>query len=142
VFTAHHFALSVADLDVSVQFYASFGFRSRFAWEADDASLRIIHLILDGFILELFCCADNAGDPPLDQEIGNDLTRIGVKHLALHVADLQAAKRHLASAGLDTGTEITHGRTGLEYFFVRDPDGLWLEIVEDHRTDYEKAPAP
>lgn len=36
-------------------------------------------------------------------------------------------------AGLDPGTLIIHGRTGLDYFFVPHPEGFWLEIVQDYR---------
>jgi glyoxylase I family protein len=133
MFTAHHFTLSVADLNATVTFYGVFGFRPQFAWEADDGSLRIVHLALDGFILELFGYATNAGRAPRHLDVGNDLPQLGVKHLALQVCDLQQAKEHLAAAGLDPGAPITHGRTGLDYFFVRDPEGLWMEIVEDHR---------
>jgi len=102
-------------------------------WESDDGSLRIAHLVLNGFILELFNYAANAGTRLESQDVGNNLDRLGVKHLALQVSSLQLAKDRLSHAGLDSGTEITHGRTGIDYFFVRDPDGLWLEIVEDHR---------
>jgi catechol 2,3-dioxygenase-like lactoylglutathione lyase family enzyme len=129
MFTPHHFALSVADLDATTTFYAAFGFQPHLTWKADDDSLQITHLALGDFILEIFCYATKAdqAQPPL--QVGNDLPTIGVKHLALQVENLHAAKQHLAQAGLDPGTPITHGRTGLDYFFICDPDGLWLEIV-------------
>jgi len=133
MFSPHHFTLSVRDLDATISFYAVFGFRPQFSWTADDDSLTITHLVLGGFILELFCYTTNTGQPPRELDVGNDLSRVGVKHLALQVPDLHQAKDLLTAAGLDPGTPITHGRTGLDYFFVVDPDGLWLEIVEDHR---------
>ena len=30
--------------------------------------------------------------------------------------------------------EITEGRTGLKYFFITDPDKIFVEIVEDKRN--------
>jgi catechol 2,3-dioxygenase-like lactoylglutathione lyase family enzyme len=60
MFTPHHFALSVADLDATTTFYAAFGFQPHLTWKADDDSLQITHLALGGFILEIFCYATNA----------------------------------------------------------------------------------
>lgn len=129
MFNAHHFALSVADMKATTAFYSAFGFQPHLSWAADDGSLQITHLSLNSFILEIFCYATNANRPRPELDVGNDLPTVGVKHLALRVGDLHAAKRHLTDAGVDPGTPITHGRTGLDYFFVRDPDGLWLEVV-------------
>jgi glyoxylase I family protein len=133
MFTFHHCTLSVADLKRSIAFYGIFGFESVAQWEADDGSLEISHLVLDGFILELFCYPKNDGQSCRDYAVGNNLERIGVKHLALQVDSLRDAKEILAGFGSSAGTEIKRGRTGIDYFFVQDPDGLWLEIVEDHR---------
>jgi len=134
MFSVHHGTLSVADLDRSIAFYSHFGFEPVTRWAADDGSLQIVHLALGGIILELFCYAANHGKDSGRYEVGNDLEQVGVKHLALQVSSLQTAKTLLADLDLPTGTEISHGRTGIDYFFVQDPDGLWLEIVEDHRS--------
>jgi catechol 2,3-dioxygenase-like lactoylglutathione lyase family enzyme len=64
VFGVHHFTLSVSDVDRSVAFYGTFGFRVALRWEAPDESLSIVHLTLDGFVLELFGYAANAGAAP------------------------------------------------------------------------------
>ena len=134
MFSVHHCTLSVADLERAVSFYGVFGFEPITQWTADDESLRIVHLALGGVILELFCYAANNGVAGREYAVGNDLELVGVKHLALQVSSLHEAKALLADHGMSTGTEISHGRTGIDYFFVQDPDGLWLEIVEDHRS--------
>lgn len=135
MFEFHHCALSVRDLGKSIDFYQCFGFQPALIWDSPDGTLRIAHLRLQGqdAILELFWYAKNAAVSHEEQPIGNDLERIGVKHLALKVASLSEAKRLLSDHGLPRGSDIVHGRTGIDYFFLQDPDGLWLEIVEDHR---------
>ncbi len=136
MFTFHHCALSVGDLDTSINFYRCFGFQPAVIWESPDGTLRIAHLKLgeNGAILELFGYKSNVAAPREILSPGNDLERVGVKHLGLQVSSLTEAKKFLADRDLPQGTDITHGRTGIDYFFVQDPDGLWLEIVEDHRT--------
>jgi glyoxylase I family protein len=133
MFSVHHGTLSVADLDRSIAFYNQFGFEMVTRWAAEDGSLGIVQLSLGGIILEL-CYAANSSKVSGPHGVGNDLEEIGLKHLALRVSSLQAAKSLLAELDMPTGTEISHGRTGIDYFFVQDPDGLWLEIVEDHRS--------
>lgn len=135
MFAFHHCALSVRDLAKSIEFYRCFGFQPVSVWNSPDGCLRIVHLRLEeqGAILELFWYAQNSDTPSEKQTVGNDLERVGVKHLAFKASSLPQAKRLLLDRGLPPGTDIVHGRTGIDYFFVQDPDGLWLEIVEDHR---------
>jgi catechol 2,3-dioxygenase-like lactoylglutathione lyase family enzyme len=135
VFRAHHCTLSVSDLDRSVAFYGLFGFRVGVRWKAPDGALEIVHLVLSGFVLEVFGYASNVGAVTPPRAIGNDLEVVGVKHFAVQVASLDAARSYLLQNGIgpDDISGTTRGRTGIDYFFVRDPDGLWVEVVEDHR---------
>jgi glyoxylase I family protein len=114
---------------VSVEFYERFGFREVLMWESEDGSLAITHLTLGVTILELFAYCDPVDERERRREAGNNLFEVGPKHLALATDSLEQARRELADVeGL---TEITEGRTGLRYFFVPDPDGIWLEVVEE-----------
>jgi catechol 2,3-dioxygenase-like lactoylglutathione lyase family enzyme len=135
----HHTAVSVRDLRVSKKFYGYFGFRTVFEWTAEDSSLTISHLRLGeagqgGPLLELFQFAENAGRAWLDLTLGNNLPEIGVKHFGLSVPDVAKAREEVMAAGIGEVSPLTTGRTGIEYFFVRDPDGLHLEIVHDPRN--------
>ena len=47
-------------------------------------------------------------------------------HLALDIADLNAARAALAAAGID----YTLSRSGRRALFCRDPDGNGIELVE------------
>lgn len=136
-FTAHHVTLSIRSLNASVDFYGWLGFRTLLRWDSADDDLTIVHLSsADGhLILELFCYAENSFEPSLSLSAGNDLTAVGVKHFALQVADLKSLhERALDEWGESSVTELTVGRTGIQYFFLRDPDGMWVEIAEDHRA--------
>jgi catechol 2,3-dioxygenase-like lactoylglutathione lyase family enzyme len=65
--------------------------------------------------------------------VGNDLETVGVKHLALRVPSVREARATLEQTGAVV-TDTARGRTGIDYFFVRDPDGIWVEIVQDDRA--------
>ena len=143
-FTPHHWTLSVSSADASAAFYAAFGFRTALTWAAEDGSLTISHLARDdGFILELFEYAANRGRGPASLEPGNDLELRGVKHMAFRVPDLAETARAFRQMDCGMTTEIQHGRTGISYFFIADPDGNWVEIVQDDRTlDTTQLPEP
>lgn len=129
---SHHTAISSSNLQATLSFYAHFGFKV--VHEYQDESVTIVHAMLsDGYVLEIFAFAANAGQPPIDFSSGNDLRERGVKHLGLKVADIQRARVYCESLGL-TLTETKRGRTEIDYFFVRDPDGMWLELVQDDRN--------
>ena len=94
----------------------------------------IVNLKLGSVILELFAFAKNQHLVKLDQTIADDLENIGVKHFGLQVPDLQIAFDTIKQAGYQFGSpDIQHGRTNIDYFFIQDPDGMWVEIVQDDR---------
>lgn len=131
----HHYAISVINLNDSIEFYSSFEYKEISRWEAKDGSLIIVHLKSKDAILELFAYKANDSTDPLSLEYGNDLERIGMKHVGLQVASLATIHKILAKkVAKDCLTDPKKGRTGIEYFFVKDPNGIWLEIVQDNRT--------
>jgi glyoxylase I family protein len=134
MFTFHHTAISVSDLEKSMVFYRKLAFTDAFRWDATDGTLSIAHMKMGTTLLELFAYTNAADDPNLQIRVGGNLDEIGVKHIALSVPSLEAAYADLDAAGVPIATEMQDGRTGIRFFFVRDPDGLWVEIVEDNRT--------
>jgi catechol 2,3-dioxygenase-like lactoylglutathione lyase family enzyme len=139
-FHFHHVAMSVANLDRSMAFYDFFGFQLALKWEAVDKSLAIAHLVnREGACIEIVCYAAN-NETKVSPPVGNDLTQVGVKHFALAVDDLAKARDEIIAKDLGEITDIQQGRTKIDFFFVRDPDGLWVEVVNDRRALDPKKP--
>lgn len=134
MFTFHHTALSVNSIDDSIKFYSLFGFVEALRWTADDKSLVISHLKLEDSFLELFCYADPRNSEVNSLNLEHGLQVIGIKHFALRVRSIVDALNTLREKGIVPATEIKQGRTGITYFFVRDPDGVFLEVVQDDRS--------
>lgn len=95
--------------------------------------MSIVHLKLGNSFLEIFVYKKNADEPKVNYAYANNLEEIGVKHIALATDDIEAALADLKKKGLATeDTKITMGRK-VAYFFIQDPDGVWIEIVKDDR---------
>ncbi len=129
-FKMDHFAISVSDADRSKAFYEKLGFSIVKDYEAEDKSVRILHMEMDGVILELFCYPDSTPVPDFTETVAKDLKVRGAKHMGLMAADLNEAARYLMEEGLiDEMPQIRAGRLGRDYFFIKDPDGINVEII-------------
>ncbi|MBK3331614.1 glyoxalase/bleomycin resistance/dioxygenase family protein [Persephonella atlantica] len=131
-FAVHHVALSVSDIRKSERFYGFFGFRKVAEYISESEGLHILHLKKDSFIIELFSFRDYI--PSEKYSLWEDLKVLGYRHIAFKVEDIYRAKEELIKKGLiSPSTEIKKGKTGILYFFLTDPDGNFVEIVEDKR---------
>ena len=134
MFRSHHVALSVSNTEKSCDFYAKLGFHKIHEWTAEDKSLTITHLSLDGFVVELFCYKKSVPPPETIFNISTDLPVIGTKHFGLKVDSIADARERLFEQEIiGKDTQISNGRTGIKYFFIKDPDNILVEIVEDRR---------
>jgi glyoxylase I family protein len=133
MFSFHHVALTVSNIETSLKFYAIFGLRQVLEWQSDNKDLVIVHLKSGDMFLELFCYSRNTAKVLSYHD--NDLSQLGMKHFALKVESIEAAKKIIFTTGLakKEDIEVKQGRTGIIYFFIQDPDGNWIEIVEDKR---------
>lgn len=135
VSSVHHISMSVSSADDSISFYSRFGFQPAVQWTSPAGDLAIHQLISEsGVMIELFEYLANRECAPLETAEGNDLERIGLKHFGLRVSDLSAVRSAAEADSWGPMTEVKHARTGFDYFFIQDPDGNWVEIVQDERV--------
>ena len=134
MFKPHHIALSISNKQQSCSFYEKLGFHIVYTWEADDKSLSITHLSNNNLILELFCYQNPIPAPDTIFQTSTDLPILGTKHFGLQVESIEDARIYLASIGvIDKSAKITDGKTEVRYFFIKDPDDILVEILEDKR---------
>ncbi|WP_293446051.1 VOC family protein [Persephonella sp.] len=132
-FYIHHVGISVYDIEKTAQFYRYFGFKEVAYYTAEDGSFKIKHLKLGDFIIELFWFSDYI--PAVRKDLWDDLKIGGYRHIALKVKDIHKTLEKLKKDGVaDSNTQVNRGRTGILYFFIRDPDGNFVEIVQDDRN--------
>ncbi|CAA6817561.1 MAG: Glyoxylase I family protein [uncultured Sulfurovum sp.] len=117
----------------SIKFYAFFGFNLSYHWESDNEELQIAHLKLGETFLELFCFKKHTQAPNSSKELMTDLPRLGIKHFGLKVKSIHATKQLIIDNGYSEDIEIIKGKTEVDYFFIKDPDGILLEFIQDDR---------
>lgn len=130
MFKIHHVAITVQGIEKSILFYKLLGFSEKLRWRSEDNNLQIVHLENDGFIIELFFYGNNKNSIEADNELESFLKVGGIKHFALKVNSLLDSKNFFIKNGVNQAMEIKNGRTGIDYFFLKDPDGNFIEIVK------------
>lgn len=130
MFNINHVTLSVANLDKTLTFYQKFGFKIN--KEYHDQDVDIVILSLNNVSIELFHYVNHNDLPEHSKDLTLDLKTVGNKHFALGVKDINHAKLFVEENGLSsTPIEIKFGRLKKNYFFIKDPDGILLEIIEE-----------
>ena len=132
-FSAHHTAISAANMDESIAFYEKFGFALALRWIDPDGAAEISHLKLGSVFLEIFWYRDQVPAPETASALSTDLPRIGVKHFGLKVESVYDAREFILRNGLADDVEVREGKTGVTYFFIKDPSGILVEVLEDKR---------
>lgn len=130
MFSFNHVTISAADLEKTIAFYELFGFRMH--KEYHDETVDIVMLKLGNMVLEIFHYDPHDELPEHSRDLGTDLKTVGNKHFALGVRDINEARSFVEDNGLnDGGIVIREGRLGRPYFFIRDPNGILMELIED-----------
>jgi catechol 2,3-dioxygenase-like lactoylglutathione lyase family enzyme len=134
-FTPHHTAISVRNLEKTLEFYKKIGFEQVHRY--DDPDKVGVKIKLDNYFLEIFAYNTNHNTQPLSDSLGGSLETIGIKHIAFHTEDIEEALKEMKLQGLvnedalilKKGDELGEAR----FFFIQDPDGIWIEFINDPR---------
>ncbi len=130
MFSFNHVTISVENLDSTLKFYKLFGFENH--KEYHDENVDIVMLKLENMILEIFHYIENNKLPEHSKNLGTDLKTIGNKHFGIGVKDINEAKKFIEENKLnELEITITKGRLGKPYFFIKDPNGILMEIIEE-----------
>jgi len=129
----HHIAIIASDYEKSRAFYAdTLGFEIIREIQRPERNDVILNLRVDESTqIELF------GMPCPPPRVTNP-EACGLRHLAFHVEDIDAAVAELAQKGVICEPIRTDPYTGNRMTFFRDPDDLPLELQEGR----DGAPAP
>ncbi len=128
---AGHVALSVSSLKRSVAFYRRhFGLRCTRRYRHGETGLTIALLKKGDINLELFEFKKRRLLPSYRRELDSDLRTLGVKHFSLEVSDIDAVYRKLKKARVSFAAGMGCFDDGSRYFFIRDPDGILVELMQ------------
>jgi len=120
-----HVAFRVTDLGRALDFYCgTLGFREAFRLDRDgEPSPWIVYLQLaPGQFLELFPGGEGA--------VASRTRGAGYNHYCLEVDDLRATLRELAARGLAVTGEPIRGMDENWQYWIQDPDGNAIELME------------
>jgi lactoylglutathione lyase len=120
-----HVAFRITDLDRALAFYCGvLGFREAFRLDRDgEPSPWIVYLhVAPGQFIELF--------PGGQGEVAPRGRRAGYNHYCLVVDDIRATLRELASRGLAITGEPVLGMDRNWQYWIQDPDGNAIELME------------
>lgn len=130
LFEFNHVTLGVSDMNKSVDFYKKFGFSLEKEYETND--MKIVWMKLNGIVLEMFWYKNHNELPNHSKTLNEDLMTVGNKHFGLGVKSIEDAIKFIKENNLcNDEITITEGRMGKRYFFIKDPDGILFEIIEE-----------
>ncbi|WP_203249956.1 VOC family protein [Cysteiniphilum marinum] len=133
-FKLHHIAITVSNINDTLKFYKKIGFEVTDFYK--DEKVTIYHLLYKNNItLEFFeYPKSKENEKPSQQNnlvpLDDDLKIYGIKHFALEVTSITQAYDFFLSEKISIVTKIRQGRIGVSYFFITDPDGNYIEIVQ------------
>lgn len=129
----HHVAVTVSDLKRSITFYEKMGFKVLTQKDTPEKQKRSAFLAKDDLNLEMFYYQDFTDNPSTRNSMGNNVKEVGQKHFAIRVDSIDQTRQDLEAKGIVLESETDIGDAGYKFFFIRDPDGIWIEYVEDDR---------
>ncbi len=120
----HHVSFSVSNIEISVEFYEKLGFELINKYDTDKKKMRVLSGY--GFNIELFELQSEL------QDIDSNPNSCGIKHIALRADNIAEVYSNMEKLNINIKGEIKEAKSILaKYFFIIDPDGVLIEILED-----------
>ena len=127
-----HIALSVSNIDRSTGFYRkNFGFKCSKKYWLKSLGLKICIIKKDNVALELFEFKKHKPLPKYRKNLESDLVTLGTKHFAFAVEDIERTYKKLKKSSVRFMTDMRVFENSLKFFFIKDPDGILVEIMEE-----------
>ena len=126
-----HVGISVSHLARSVAFYRKyFGLVCQKKYEYPDKGMTIALLKKGNIALELFEFKKYKSLPKYRRKLGEDLKTLGVKHFSLETNSIENLYKKFKKAKVRFETNLRVFDSGARYFFMKDPDGILIEVME------------
>lgn len=125
-----HLAIAVADLETSISWFKTvLGFSVKERRKTDGVSTGMISAVLEAGPLTVVLLQGT--NPQSQVSMFVDRYGPGMQHLAIRMANIDAAVRELQAAGLQFDTSLISGG-GLKQIFTRrdEGSGLMIELIE------------
>ncbi len=124
----HHTSISVNNLEESRKFYEDiFDMQLDSEAEREDLQIKIVNLKnKNGGIIELF---KHKNSLPLKEDL-MDFQKVGIKHLAFAVDDIEKTIKKAMSLGSKLLWPIQEGITIKRLAFISDPNNIPIELME------------
>ena len=137
--TLHHAAVVVPNLDNAIDFYCrgvGAELVKRSSWETGtelfdsltglrNCSAKFCLLKIGHSYIELFEYGSTVYQSPAEEQAD----KLGIRHLAFQVADIEEAERNLTDAGASSVGERIHVTGGGSARYMRDPFGNIIELL-------------
>lgn len=118
-----HLGVRTSDLEKSVAFYRDvLGMKEAFRMGRDGVDFIVYMYVSPHEFIELF----RGGMVPA--AYSDD--QIGFMHICLEVDDVEAEYARMKALGVETDTEILNGYAKCRQFWIHDPDGTPIEMME------------
>ena len=119
----HHIAILCSEREASLRFYETLGFRVTESHVRPERKDEVIFMNGPGIVLELFISEKHP------QRVSGP-EAYGLRHLALRTENAEVAHMILLEAGYAPEPIRTDTFNDRKLFFVKDPDGLPIELHE------------
>ncbi len=119
VLCMNHVSMPITDMDRSKGFYQKLGLTPGFERIDPETNNHLLQMICpDGSFVELV------------KSKSAEVFRLGLSpHFGLQVLDIHAAAEDMKAKGIEPLDDVQRGASGVDWFFVADPDGHLVEFT-------------